>query len=264
VCSRPECGKGVMSISGRRRQRFSTGAILLAMYVGVASASPAAQVVPATAAYDECRVLVQMEAYNKAIQRCEEAVRLDPKSPDPFFELGRVYYFLAQQLPTTTPADVVREHRRKAAENFKKFLALNRGDTEGRRRVTPAALAAVLTLYVFEEQTDEAALEYANRLAEEPSLERHELLLLAKVYSRHARPELSEKSLKRQLEADPSDAEVCQDLAVLYNEPVWNGRSRFDDSIGTFNDARPRAPTILPSTSDWPRSCGTRRTKTRG
>lgn len=235
-----------MQISGRPRRRFSTGAILLATSLGVvlASRAPAAQTTPAEAAFEECRVLMTMEVRNQAIARCEEAARLDPKLPDPYFLLGAAHEALAhEEAGAATPDDSrIQEHRRKATENYKKFLNLNRGDTEPRRRARPKALGGLLGVYISGDERDEAILQYANQLAEEPSLGRRELFFLAAVYSRHERPELSEKFIKRQLDADPSDAEACLALAQYYNEPVWNGRPRFDDSIGTLERCAAQNP----------------------
>lgn len=95
-----------MPINRRRRQQSSTWAILLATSLGVASASPAAQVAQALAVFEECRVLVQMDVYTQAIERCEEAVRLDPKLPDPYFMLGAAHDALCRRGATTLPEDV--------------------------------------------------------------------------------------------------------------------------------------------------------------
>jgi TonB family protein len=78
--------------------------------------------------------------------------------------------------------------------------------------------------------------------AKEPSLTKADLYVLAAAYARHERPDLSLRFMTRLLEADPSDAEACKTLAQLYNEPIWNRKSRFEDAITTFE----RCATLSP------------------
>src|SRR5450759_3054026 len=237
-----------MQTGDRGHTRFSRGAILLSTCLGVALASlaSAAQRTPAEAASEECRVLLTMDVYNQAIARCEEAVRLDPKLPDPYYMLGAAHDLLWQQetRASATPDDSrIQEHRRKAAENYKKFLGLDRGDTEPRRRARLTALSSLLGLYIISGgEKDEAFLEYANELAKAPSLDTRDLLILAAVYSRHERLDLSAAFLKRDLEANPSDAQICHYLTQLYNDPAWKDGPRFDDRVGNLELCAAQSP----------------------
>lgn len=158
--------------------------------------------------------------------------------------LGSAHGSLWQQArAAATPDDArTREQARKAIENYKKFLTLNQGAAETPRRMRPLALSALLGIYLFEDHRDEAALGYADELAREPSLVRRDIFILVGVYSLHGRPDLCEPLLKRQLAADPSDAQACQGLAGLYNTPVWKGQTRFDDTIATLERCAAQSP----------------------
>ena len=186
-----------------------------------------------------------MDAYNQAIARCEEAVRLDPKLPAPYYMLGAAHDLLWQQetRASATPDDSrIQEHRRKATENYKKFLGLNLGDTDPLRRARPTALSSLLGLYIISGEKDEAFLEYANELAKAPSLKKRDLENLAAVYSRHERLDLTAAVLKRDLEADPSDAQTCHYLTLLYNDPAWKDGPRFDDRVGNLELCAAQSP----------------------
>ena len=142
-----------MQISGRAHERLSKSAILLVTGISVALASPVrAGQSPGQPAADECRTLLSIDVFNQAIARCEEAVRLDPKLPDPYLMLGTAYDRLWQQetrAGAAPNAERVREHRRKAAENYQKFLGMTPGDTEARLGARAPALGGLLALYVM-------------------------------------------------------------------------------------------------------------------
>jgi tetratricopeptide (TPR) repeat protein len=212
--------------------------ILCVMIVGLlGSRTAAAQTAPASAAFGECRVLYTLGAFDQAIARCDEAIRLEPKWPNPYFMLASAHDSLSWKEAYTSPgADASRipEHRRQASETYKKFLALTQDDTAQRRPRT-VALSKLLWLYLGGEPKADPALEYAEELARQPSLTKLDLFALAGVYIRHERPELSEQFLKRVLQADASDARACQALAALYLEmPGWTDGPRFDDRIATL------------------------------
>ena len=200
----------------------------------------------AGAALEDCRALMARQLHEEAIARCGEAVRLDPALSEPYFLTGLAHDFLWQKGDAATatpgaPRASREDHRQKAAESYRKFLALSQPDAEPVRRDRHAALSALLGLYIFG-GAHEGDLEYANELARDPSLTRSDLLSLAGAYARHERPNLSEKFLKAALKANPSDAQVCEILARLYNEPLWNGRSRFDDSMATLEQCATMSP----------------------
>ena len=191
-----------MKVGGRDHERLATRAVLLATSLGVAftSPAPAAQTPTAAAAvFEECRALVARDDSEQAIARCQEAVRLDPQRPDLYLMLGAAHDALWQRDRVSATGDASRmlEHRRKAMENYERFLTLNRGDTEARRRARPPALSALLGIYISGDEANAAAREYADELAREPSLGRRERLILAAAYSRLDRPELSEQFLVR-------------------------------------------------------------------
>jgi TonB family protein len=221
--------------------------ILFAVVIGVgALASPVRAVQsPGQAAADECRTLLSIDVFNQAIARCEEAVRLDPKLADPYLMLGNAYDRLWQQETRASAAanvERLREHRRKAAENYKKFLGMTPGDTEARLRARIPALGGLLALHIIssseqgttEKHRDPAMLEYTNELAKAPNLAKRDLVVLAAMYSQHDRTDLSVAFLTRDLKADPTDPETCMYLKSLYGNPAWSDGPRIDDRIGNL------------------------------
>src|SRR5436190_8792948 len=105
-----------------------------------------------------------MDLLNRAIARCDDAVRIDANLADPYLILGSAHDALWQK---DMGAD---EHRLKAAENYWRFLALTRDDiTQTRRKDRGTALTAILQIYIFGgDKTGD--LDYANELARASSL----------------------------------------------------------------------------------------------
>jgi protein TonB len=165
--------------------------------------------------------------------------------------LGTAYDRLWQQETRASAApnaERVREHRRKAAENYQKFLGMTPGDTEARLRARAPALGGLLALHVMsstEKSTtgkDPAMLEYANELARSPTLAKRDLVVLAAVYSQHERKDLSAAFLTRDLKADPTDPETCMYLKLLYGDPAWSDGPRIDDRIGNLELCAAQSP----------------------
>jgi protein TonB len=235
-----------MQFRTRRHVRLLSRVTLLVICIGVALASSvrAAQS-PGQAAADECRTLLSIDVFNQAIARCEEAVRLDPKRPDPYLMLGNAYDRLWQQETRASAAanvERLREHRRKAAENYRKFLGMTPRDTEARLRARAPALGGLLALHIIssteegttEKHRDPAMLEYTNELARAPNLTKRDLVVLAAMYSQHHRTDLSVAFLTRDLKADPTDPETCMSLKSLYDSPAWSDGPRIDERIGNL------------------------------
>src|SRR5262249_28621190 len=89
---------------------------IVAVAAGLQTAG-GAQAPSAASAFEECRVLTQMDVYNRAIERCEEAVRLDPTSPDPHAMLAGAYESLARQGTGTTSREASLGYLRKATDH---------------------------------------------------------------------------------------------------------------------------------------------------
>jgi TonB family protein len=145
--------------------------------------------------------------------------------------------------PRATPTEDPTGHRRKAFEGYWACLAANRGDTEELRRTKRLAFRAALEVsYADDRYKDGIPLSHADELAQQPSLEREDFVLLALVFERHGRLDRAEESYRRLAEANPSDSAVCQAVARFYDRPVWQGRTKFEETIGTLEKCAALTP----------------------
>ncbi len=230
---------------------------LLAPALGAALA--AASVDPPSPGRDtflECRQLVERQSFVAAAQKCAEAANEAPDEPDPHLFLGRAHAALSSPtlaasqglaVPAVSEADAV-AHRRLAEASLRRWLTASAAaPSDWQRRARPLGLSTLIALYLADPEAaaDPALVGFAAELERTPGIPWHEQWLVATVYERNRRFPEAERALAAVIAQAPGSG-ACTQLAQLYLQPVWNGTSRFDDFVETFEkcvSAGPADPT---------------------
>jgi len=181
------------------------------------------------------------EDFKKAIESYSKAIEADPDMPEAYFYLASSYQALYR------PGKDVPENKQNldnAIANFKQALDRNKGETENQKAVKNNTLAALTGIYSDEPYRNyDEAYKYADLLVQQNPDDAKNLFAMANLFKKFDKVDDSEKMFKRAVETNPKDEKACNALAAFYNEPHWDGKSKFDQAIEILQ----RCATLLPA-----------------
>jgi tetratricopeptide (TPR) repeat protein len=197
--------------------------------------------VRAKSAFKDGNKAYKEENFRKAIEHYERAISLDPAMTEALFYLGSAHQAMYRP-GKETPEN--KAHLDEAIRQFKASLEANNGATPNLKKVRFNTLAALTGIYSDAPYKDfDQALSFADQLVKENPTDPKNLFAMANLYEKFDKIEKAEETYKKVVELNPDDAKACAALAGFYNKPLWEGRSRFEDGIGTLQ----RCATINPN-----------------
>jgi tetratricopeptide (TPR) repeat protein len=193
------------------------------------------------AAYQDGNKFYKEENYKRAIERYTRAVELDPTMAEAYFYLASSHQQLfrpGKESPENSG------HIQAAIENYKKSLELNTGATPNLKAVRANALGALTAIYAEEpNKSYEAALGYAKDLVKDSPDDAKNLYAMANLYEKFGHVPEAEETYVKVTQIFPNDVKACSALAGFYNKPLWDGKSRFGEAIGTLERCAALDPT---------------------
>lgn len=217
------------------------------------------------AAFKDGNKEYRAENFKKAIDEYKQAVDKDPRFAEAWFYLGSANQAMYRP-GKDTPEN--KAYLERAIEAYQKSLEVNDLKTDNLKTVRTNTLGALTGIYSDDPfKNFDVAQTYAQQLLQDNPDDPKNLYAIANLYEKFDKIDLAEQTYKkvadqtdqryRQLQANPPaatpvksteeapalspveealDAAVkgCGALAAFYNKPLWGGRSRFDDAIGTL------------------------------
>jgi tetratricopeptide (TPR) repeat protein len=206
------------------------------------------------------------ENFKKAIEDYKVAVEKDPRFAEAWFYLGsanQAMYRPGKESPEN------KAYLDRAIEAYRKSLEVNDQKTAILKSVRTNTLGALTGIYSDDPyKSFETAEGYANELLKDNPDDPKNLYAIANLYEKFGKIQQAEDTYKkvadqtdrhyREVQANPpapapvkktSEGEpaltpveqaldgavkACGALAAFYNKPLWDGRSRFEDAIGTL------------------------------
>ena len=167
--------------------------------------------------------------YKVAVERYNDAIRYSPDMAEAYFYLGSSYQALYRP-GKDTPDNM--GYLQKAIEAFDTSIAKNDGSSENEKTVKNGALAALTGIYSEEPYRNyEKAYQYADQLVKQNESDSRNIYAMANLYKKFDKVDDAERMFLKAVELNPSDERACNALAGFYNEPHWDGRSKFDQAI---------------------------------
>lgn len=244
----------------KRRLRFSAPLALLAAF----SAAGCSRI-QSRAAFKDGNKEYREENFKKAIEEYKQAVDKDPRFAEAWFYLGSANQAMYRP-GKDTPEN--KAYLERAIEAYRKSLEVNDLKNDNLKEVRTNTLGALTGIYSDDPFKDfETAQGFAQQLLQDNPDDPKNLYAIANLYEKFGKIDLAEQTYKKvseqteaeyqRIKANPPaatpvkkteggpalspvdealDAAVkgCGALAAFYNKPLWNGRSRFDDAIGTL------------------------------
>jgi tetratricopeptide (TPR) repeat protein len=219
------------------------------------------------AAFKDGNKMYREENFKKAIEEYKQAVDKDPRFAEAWFYLGsanQAMYRPGKESPEN------KAYLDRAIEAYNKSLEVNDQSTENLKGVRTNTLGALTGIYSDDPfKSFETAQGYAQQLLQDSPDDPKNLYAIANLYEKFGKIDLAEQTYKkvadqserryREVQANPPAAapvkktsgtdepqlspveqaldgavKACGALAAFYNKPLWEGRSRFDDAIGTL------------------------------
>jgi tetratricopeptide (TPR) repeat protein len=197
--------------------------------------------VRARSAFKDGNKAYKEENFKQAVKDYQKAVDLDPTMAEAMFYLGSAHQ--AQFRPGKDTPDN-KAHLDEAIKQYRASLEANTGATENLKKARFNSLAALTAIYSDAPYKDfDQALSFAEQLVKENPTDAKNLFAMANLYEKFEKIDKAEETYKKVTEVNPNDPKACAALAGFYNKALWNGRSRFDDAIGTLQ----RCATIDPN-----------------
>jgi len=187
------------------------------------------------------------EHFKQAIEYYQEAVEKNPNMAEAWFYLGSSHQALIRP-GKDTPEN--KEHLDKAIEDYKKSLELNPSPgSDNLKKVRVNTLGALTSIYSEDPHREfDVAYGYASQLVQDNPNDTKNLYALANLYKKFEKVEQAEETYRKIAESNPNDSKACGALAGFYNEPLWGGRSKFEQAI----DVLQRCAALDPSdASGW-------------
>jgi len=244
----------------RRRQLLAPLALLAAVsFVGCAK-------VQAKAAFKDGNKNYKDEKFKDAVKDYQRAVAKDPSYAEAWFYLGSANQALYR--PGKESAEN-KAYLERAIEAYQKSLELNPAKSTNQKAVKTNTLGALTGIYSDDPYKNfDTANGYAQRLLEDNPDQPKNLYAIANLYEKFGKIDLAEQTYKkvadqterhyREVKDNPPpsapakksgdgppplspvdealDGAVkgCGALAAFYNKPLWDSRSRFDESIAVL------------------------------
>jgi tetratricopeptide (TPR) repeat protein len=194
----------------------------------------------AKAAFKEGNRLYKEENFRKAIDEYKRAIEFAPDMAEAYFYLGSSYQALYR------PGKEGEENKARldaAIEVYRTALERNRADTENLRKVRMSTLSALTGIYSDDPyKSFDEAYRYAQQLVQDNPTDPRNLFAMAALYEKFDKVAEAEEAYRKAFEVNPQDVKACNALAAFYNKPLWEGRSKFDDSIATLEKCAALAP----------------------
>jgi tetratricopeptide (TPR) repeat protein len=206
------------------------------------------------------------ENFKKAIEDYKRAVDKDPRFAEAWFYLGsanQAMYRPGKESPEN------KAYLDRAIEAYNKSLEVNEQGNANLKAVRTNTLGALTGIYSDDPFKDfDTAQRYADQLLKDNPDDPKNLYAMANLYEKFGKIDKAEETYKkvadqterhyREVQANPpapapvkkaSEGEptlspvdqaldgavkACGALAAFYNKPLWDGRSRFEDAIGTL------------------------------
>jgi tetratricopeptide (TPR) repeat protein len=190
--------------------------------------------VRAKAAFKDGNKEYTTENFKKAADYYRAAI-----ASDPTVEGGAAYFYLASShqamyRPGKEFAGNA-ENLEAAIENYNKALETIRGTDAKAKQLRMNALSALAGIYSEDpKKSYETALGYASKLVEENPNDEKNLFAMANLYEKFDKIDEAEQTYVKVDQLYPQDPKVCGALAAFYNKTLWDGKSRFDDSVRTL------------------------------
>ncbi len=185
--------------------------------------------VQAKAAFKDGNKAYQGENFKGAIEEYEIAVAKDPNYTEAWFYLGSSYQALFRP-GKDDPAN--KERIAKAVEYFQKSLETNPNTTPNQKTVRSNTLAALTGIYSEDPyRSYDESLKYAQMLVQDNPNDPQNLYAMANLYEKFDKVAEAEKTYRQVSESNPNDTKACGALAAFYNKPLWEGRSKFEQTI---------------------------------
>jgi len=244
----------------RRRHLLAPLALLAAVsFVGCAK-------VQAKAAFKDGNKNYKDEKFKDAVKDYQRAVAKDPGYAEAWFYLGsanQALYRPGKESPEN------KAYLERAIEAYQKSLELNAAKSVNQKAVKTNTLGALTGIYSDEPyKSFETANGYAQRLLEDNPDQPKNLYAIANLYEKFGKIDLAEQTYKKVADQterhyhevkdnpppsapakksgdgppalSPVDEALdgavkgCGALAAFYNKALWDGRSRFDESIAVL------------------------------
>jgi tetratricopeptide (TPR) repeat protein len=188
--------------------------------------------IQAKVAFKEGNRLYKEENFRKAIDEYKRAIELDPNMAEAYFYMGSSNQALYR------PGKEGEDNKARldaAIEAYKASLEKNTGGTENLRKVKLSTLSALTGIYSEDPYKDfDQAFGYAQQLVQDEPTNPRNLFAMANLYEKFEKVAEAEQSYQKAFEVNPQDVKSCNALAAFYNKPLWEGKSKFDDSIATL------------------------------
>jgi tetratricopeptide (TPR) repeat protein len=246
-----------------RRLHFSAPLALLAAFTAAGCSR-----IQSKAAFKDGNKNYREENFKKAIDDYKRAVDKDPNFAEAWFYLGsanQALYRPGKESPEN------KAYLDRAIESYNQSLKVNDQSTANLKAVRTNTLGALTGIYSDDPfKNFETAQGYAQQLLQDNPDDPKNLYAIANLYEKFGKIDQAEETYKKvaqqteqhykQVQANPPPAapvkktsgeggppvlspleqaldgavKGCGALAAFYNKPLWEGRSRFDDAIGTL------------------------------
>lgn len=185
------------------------------------------------------------ENYRKAVEAYSTAIQHDPEMAEAYFYLGSSYQALYRP-GKETPEN--KQNLDQAIANFKLALEKNKGGTEALSQVKNNTLAALTGIYSEEPfRSYEQAYQYAEQLVQQNPNDSRNIFAMANLFKKFDKIPEAEKMFVQARQVNPKDEKACNALAAFYNEPHWEGKSKFDEAITVLNECAELLPAEDPT-----------------
>jgi tetratricopeptide (TPR) repeat protein len=190
--------------------------------------------VRAKAAFKDGNKEYKTENFKKAAELYRRAIELDPTADG-----GAAYFYLASShqamyRPGKEFAGNA-ENLEAAIENYNKALETIRGQDEKAKTLRMNAFSALAGIYSEDPKRNyETAIGYANQLVQENPNDEKNLFAIANLYEKFDKIAEAEQTYVKVDQLYPKDPKVCGALAAFYNKALWDGKSRFEESVSTL------------------------------
>ncbi len=194
----------------------------------------------AKAAFLDGNKLYEAESYREAIPEYEKAIEYEPNMAEAHFYLASSHQALYR--PSSRAADN-RGHLDTAVAEYNKSLDLNSAESDGLKMVKDSTISALTAIHSEDPYKDfDLAMGYAEQLVAANPDDVRNMYAIANLHEKFGHIDEAEAQYEKIVEMNPSDTQACGALATFYNKVLWDGASKFDDSIRVLKQCADLAP----------------------
>ena len=218
---------------------FRTKAYLMALACAPLLLSGCAKL-KAKAAYQDGNKQFKLENYKDAIDKYQQAVKLDPNMAEAWFYLANSEQALYRP---GKPDPANRARLDEALKAYQKSLEVNKQENKGMKGLRRNTLVALVQIYSEDPYKNyDQALAYAQDLVADNPDSAQNLFAIANLYEKFGKVSLAEEAYRKAFDLNPQDEKACSALAAFLNKPLWDGQARFEEAVTTLETCASLTP----------------------